>query len=247
MPGAIGSHPSALSFVVTCEHGGNEVPRSYAHLFRGPARALLKTHRGYDAGAFELGREIARALGAPFVFSKTTRLLVDLNRSLGHPQLFSESSNAVPPSAKTEILRHHYFPFRAQVEAVIAGAIADGRQVLHISCHSFTPVWNGSPRDADVGLLYDPRRPRERLFCRRLQRRMQAIRRPYRLRVRRNYPYRGTADGFTVHLRRRFDEASYAGIELEVNQRHTRPPRHWAGFRRRVVAVLLEAVHAERG
>jgi hypothetical protein len=36
--------------------------------------------------------------------------------------------------------------------------------------------------------------------------------------VRRNYPYRGTADGFTTYLRRQFSARKYLGIELEVNQ-----------------------------
>jgi hypothetical protein len=38
------------------------------------------------------------------------------------------------------------------------------------------------------------------------------------LRVRRNRPYRGTSDGLTTHLRRRFAAKDYAGIELELNQ-----------------------------
>ena len=57
-------------FVVTCEHGGNEVPRPYLRLFRGNARVLLKTHRGYDFGALEMGRDLADALAAPFFFPK---------------------------------------------------------------------------------------------------------------------------------------------------------------------------------
>ena len=35
---------------LTCEHGGNRIPREYAHLFRG-ARAVLASHRGWDPGA----------------------------------------------------------------------------------------------------------------------------------------------------------------------------------------------------
>ena len=37
--------------------------------------------------------------------------------------------------------------------------------------------------------------------------------------LRRNYPYRGTADGHTTGLRRRFGKSDYAGIEIEINQR----------------------------
>jgi len=37
------------------------------------------------------------------------------------------------------------------------------------------------------------------------------------LRVRRNYPYRGAADGLTTHLRRQLGPR-YLGVELEINQ-----------------------------
>ena len=226
-------------FVVTCEHGGNSVPRAYARLFEGKARALLKTHRGYDAGALQLAVDMAQALGAPLFACRTTRLLVDLNRSIGHPALFSKVSARASAAVRKAILERHYFPFRDAVEAFIGNAVARGRSVVHISSHSFTPVLNGRVRNADLGLLYDPRRGGERLLCRNWQRAVQGRDSPSDLKVRLNYPYRGTADGFTVHLRRRFGAASYLGIELEINQRHTLPPRHWTAFRRRVVAALL--------
>jgi hypothetical protein len=35
--------------------------------------------------------------------------------------------------------------------------------------------------------------------------------------VRRNYPYRGAADGLTTSLRRKLNTPRYLGIEIEVN------------------------------
>src|SRR5258708_4265355 len=83
------------SFLITCEHGGNRIPAPYRALFRG-SRALLDTHRGYDAGALVMARELARAFKAPLVSSTVSRLLVDLNRSVGHPQLFSPATRGRP-------------------------------------------------------------------------------------------------------------------------------------------------------
>jgi hypothetical protein len=34
-----------------------------------------------------------------------------------------------------------------------------------------------------------------------------------------NEPYSGLDDGFTLHLRRTWTDSTYAGIELEMNQR----------------------------
>jgi predicted N-formylglutamate amidohydrolase len=65
------------------------VPEAYAGLFTGH-QALLDSHRGWDPGALPLGRQMASAFGAPLFASTTTRLLIDLNRSIGHRHLHSE-------------------------------------------------------------------------------------------------------------------------------------------------------------
>jgi predicted N-formylglutamate amidohydrolase len=88
--------------------------------------------------------------------------------------------------------------------------------VLHVAVHSFTPVLHGEVRNADVGLLYGSGRPREARTCRRWQAELRRL--DPALRVRRNYPYRGEADGLPTWLRRRFPDARYAGVELELNQ-----------------------------
>lgn len=229
-----------VSLLVTCEHGGNRIPARYRHLFKG-REALLETHRGYDAGALLMARELAAAFEAPLLMSTVSRLLVDLNRSPGHPRLFSEATRGAPAEMRREILARHYLPYRGQVESHVARAIAKGRRVVHIASHSFTPVLDGEVRDADIGLLYDPQRPGELALCLAWQ---AALKRAAPgLRVRRNYPYRGTSDGLTVHLRRRFAKQAYAGIELEINQRRVAPgSAAWRDLRRNLVAALSEAL-----
>jgi predicted N-formylglutamate amidohydrolase len=202
--------------IVTCEHGGNRVPPAYASLFADHA-ASLQSHRGWDPGAAELGCEIAEALGAAFFVGSVTRLLIDLNRSIGHRQLHSEATRGLPRSTRREIAALHYHPHRHAVEAAVRSAIEQGERVIHIASHSFTPELNGVVREADVAWLYDPARGGERVFAR-LWRDALQTRRPD-LRLRRNYPYEGKSDGLTALLRRRHSPEHYVGIELEVNQR----------------------------
>jgi predicted N-formylglutamate amidohydrolase len=76
------------NFIITCEHGGNRIPAPYRRLFR-EQRALLDSHRGYDPGSPVMAKALARAYRAPLVASTVSRLLIDLNRSISHPQLFS--------------------------------------------------------------------------------------------------------------------------------------------------------------
>lgn len=227
-------------FLITCEHGGNRIPPRYRYLFAG-FEALLQTHRGYDAGALALAKEMARALAAPLFASTTSRLLVDLNRSIGHPHLYSEATRGAPAGVRSEILESYYLLHRNKVEADIAVAVARGSRVIHVASHSFTPELEGVVRNADIGLLYDPSRPGEAELCRRWQAQLKAS--VLELRVRRNYPYAGKSDGFTAYLRRRFPAEVYIGIELEINQKHViNGGRHWRAFRGRVIDALCQAM-----
>jgi predicted N-formylglutamate amidohydrolase len=226
--------------LVTCEHGGNRIPARYRPLFnRHPA--VLQTHRGYDVGALAFARDLAAALDAKLVYSTTSRLLVELNRSPGHRSLFSEMTRDLSPGEREAIMARYYLPYRRHVENEIALAVAAGRRVVHISSHSFAPVLGGVVRRADIGLLYDPHRACETRFCRTWQRHIAAA--AHDLSVRRNYPYRGSDDGLTTWLRTRFRADRYLGIELEINQKYPRgDARRWRELRNLLVATFTRSV-----
>lgn len=204
------------SILVTCEHGGYSVPPLYRHLFS-DAGDVLQTHRGWDLGALKLAQRFAKELNAPIFSATVTRLLVELNRSLHHPRLFSEFTKPLDRDVKSELLTKFWHPYRQSVEQAIADKIGDGFSVLHLSVHSFTPIWDGTARATDVGLLYDPASTIEREFCSRWRTALKSL--DSELTIHRNSPYRGTDDGFVTALRRQFQGHLYAGIELEVNQK----------------------------
>ena len=227
-------------YLITCEHGGNRIPPKYRALFRN-ARALLDTHRGYDAGALAMARELAAALQAPLISSTVSRLLVDLNRSVGHPRSHHEAIRDIAPELRDEILERYYRPYRAQAEQCVGDAVAGHRRVIHISSHSFTPVLDGKTRSADVGLLYDPARHGEVALCERWKNALTVLA-PH-LKVRRNYPYAGKGDGLTRHLRRRYSPRVYVGVELEINQKHVAAPAaQYRALRRAIVDALRIAL-----
>jgi predicted N-formylglutamate amidohydrolase len=226
--------------VVSCEHGGREVPPAYAALFV-DHEALLASHRGWDPGALPLARQIADALAAPLHASTTTRLLIDLNRSIGHRQLFSELTRGLARAQREDIVRSYYRPHRDRVEGDIARRIAGGQAVIHIASHSFTPVLHGVTRRADVAWLYDPRRRGEAALAQRWM--AELAQRAPDLRLRRNYPYQGRGDGLASLLRQRFGGDAYVGIELEVNQRFVaQGGAAWAALRADLVASLAAAL-----
>jgi predicted N-formylglutamate amidohydrolase len=215
--------------ILTCEHGGNRIPREYAGLFRG-AGSVLASHRGWDPGALLVARALAGRLRVPVLAVTWSRLLVEPNRAPTNPRIWSRYAAELPRDEKQRILERYWWPHRRQVEASVRKAIAGGARVLHVAVHSFTPKLGGQVRNADVGLLYASKRPREARLCRRWQ--VELARIDPDLRVRRNYPYRGEADGLPTWLRRRFPDRQYAGVELELNQA-------LMGARRRIVAEAV--------
>ena len=223
-----------VTLVLSCEHGGNRIPARYRYLFEGRSR-VLQSHRGWDPGALALARTIARATGAPLVATTTSRLLVECNRSVDHPRLFSEFTRDLDEDEKLRILADYYHPHRESVQRAVRNALRASRRVLHIGVHTFTPVFNEKRRTTDVGVLYDPRRALENGVACALVGALQAA--APGLHVHRNLPYRGWTDGLTTTLRHAFPASRYAGIELEVSQALVGTAR-WRTVQRSLASVI---------
>ena len=205
----------SFDLLITCEHATNAVPSKYRHLFA-ESPAVLQTHRGYDPGALGVAKSLAKQLDAPLIVGEVSRLLVEINRSLHHPALFSAYAKKLSREERAAVLERYYHPFREQVSRTVAEATSAGRRVLHLSVHSFTPVLVGQVRRVECGLLYDPARQSERELCAAWKPGINAAYPAWRVRF--NNPYRGNADGHTTALRKVFPAGDYVGIEIELNQ-----------------------------
>ena len=224
------------SLLLTCEHGGNRVPAAYRPLFRGAA-AVLASHRGWDPGALVVARALSGRLRRPLLSVTWSRLFVEPNRAPSNRRIWSTYTAGLPRAERMAILDRYWWPHRREVVKAVRRELDRRSRVLHVAVHSFTPVLGQEVRKADIGLLYDSRRPRERAFCLRWQAALRELAPQFR--VRRNYPYRGLADGLPTWLRRQFRDASYAGVELEINQALL------AGRRRQeVVNALTRTLHS---
>ncbi|MEQ9012228.1 N-formylglutamate amidohydrolase [Algiphilus sp.] len=213
--------------VVSCEHAARALPPAFRDLV---PEAVRTSHRGWDAGALRLAEALADTLNAPLYAGAYSRLLVDLNRSTHHRQLFSSASQALDSAQRAAIVARYYQPFRRAVRDAVAARLP----CLHLSVHSFTPCLDGVSRPTDIGLLYDPRRPLERQLATALA---QQLRATGNWTVHRNQPYRGCADGHTTALRRQLPATAYAGLEIEINQRWVDTPE-WPHLQRTVCTAL---------
>lgn len=199
--------------ILTCEHAGNQIPREWKKVFSVPEK-VLKSHRGIDIGAKEIFSYLQKNIKCSSFLYEATRLLIEPNRSLHHPKLFSEFSKHFTKAQKKILIEGLYLPYRNLVENKIR---TTKKPVVHISVHTFTPILDKKVRDVEIGLLYDPKRSHEKSFCKEFQRALKN-KLPKEYRIKLNKPYLGKADGFTAYLRKHFKDEEYLGIEIEVSQ-----------------------------
>lgn len=199
---------------LTCEHAGNKIPARYKKLFA-KNQGVLRTHRGSDPGAAAIAREVAKQTRTPLYSQKISRLVVDMNRSVGSDTLLSRWTKSLPPADQQRILDEIYRPYRNLIYDEVDRALRNAR-VVHIGIHSFSPYLDPARRSCHIGILFDPRSRFETKTAEILRDQL-ALAFP-RLGIRMNYPYRGDGDGLTTDLRHTHPKTRYAGLELELNQ-----------------------------
>jgi len=205
-----------MKLIISCEHASDVIPPDYQHLFQEAKHDLL-THKAIDFGAKYIAHALENFFECPCIIAKTSRLLIDFNRSLKNKHCFSDYTSILDRASKKNIIDTYYIPYRNAVEEQIYAYILKKYQVFHLSVHSFTPILHGVTRNADIGLLYDPSRTHEKTLAHAWKKSLAEEDVLYRVRM--NYPYRGSSDGFTSALRKQYNNEQYIGVELEVNQR----------------------------
>lgn len=207
---------ASYALVLSCEHGGNIIPPAYVHIFKGH-EDVLQSHRGWDAGTLKLAQSLAEKLDIPLVSCTVSRLLIEMNRSLDSPTLFSEFSSALDAKEKSQLIETLYLPYRSKVASLLKTGLNHGNACLHFSIHSFTPIFDGIVRETDIGILFDPARALEVAIC--FQMKALLNHSLPEMEVTYNAPYKGTDDGLTTFLRTQYPQDKYAGIEIEINQK----------------------------
>ena len=216
-----------VQLILTCEHGTNHIPKTLQHLFSSDANVLSST-KAMDLGTQALSLYLANKLNCELFNAFVSRLLVDANRSLRHPNCLSDYTRALSSDERTQLTEQYYKPYRLQVIDRINEMIKSNSQVLHISVHSFQSS-DTNNEDVVLGLLYDPSRHGEKEVIRVWRNIMMNQLTP--LRVRLNYPYKNRPQSFTAFLKRHYPECDYLGVELELNQRYIKDETSFASIK----------------
>ena len=208
--------PGSLApLVLTCEHARNRLPAGCAP--DAHERTILRSHWGFDIGAWQVTRALARRLGASGIGGRWSRLWIDLNRRVDDPTLIRESveghllswnARVGPHERERRVLGHHA-PYHEALDRLIIRRLVRGRRPLLLAVHTFTPRLSGRPRSFDAGVLYERERHLARVLGRELRR--------AGLRVRYNAPYSGMA-GMMYSVDRHGKHHGLPCLELELNQ-----------------------------
>ena len=146
-------------WLVTCDHAANTVPDFVNGGSLGIAPADMARHIAYDVGAAGLAKALAETLGAPFIATNFSRLVIDPNRGEDDPTLVMKLYDGTVIPANRHVsdedfarrLNRLYRPYHTAL-AELAARRAD---TAILSIHSFTPQLRGRPpRPWHVGLLY---------------------------------------------------------------------------------------------
>lgn len=206
-----------MAILITCETAGTLVPEM---LFAGEGEAAVLDPGSVDGAGGEIADRIATLLSMPSIANPYRHELIDVTRSVGHRRLFGPTTGCWPLQKKQQLIDVVHAPYRRRVELAIRRILQQFPFVVHLSVRTFELRSADKVHRTDVGLAYDPSRDDEAEFC------LEWIDELYRefphLRVRRNYPRRGTVDSLAKMMRRRFPPEQYLGVEVLLN-------RAWAG------------------
>jgi predicted N-formylglutamate amidohydrolase len=215
-PVAIELEGSAGPFVFICEHASARLPHVLGTL--GLSDETLQSHIAWDPGALDLARLLSAHFDSPLVYQRFSRLAYDCNRPPNAPGAMPEVSeiyrvpgnenlSADQRDARTNGL---YRPFHAAVSQLIDRRLAAGLTTALVTVHSFTPIYFGTRRTVEVGILHDDD---SRLADRMLEAGAHSEGLGYDLR--RNAPY-GPADGVTHTLKLHGISRGIENVMIEV-------------------------------
>ncbi|MCO8122951.1 N-formylglutamate amidohydrolase [Stieleria sp. TO1_6] len=222
-----------MAILISCETSGTALPKLAA-----TEAAIAPDEnqwRGIDSDSIdhcagELAGRLASMINMPLIRNPFCNALIDVSRSLHHRQLYGALSQDWSDVQKQQLIDLVHTPYRRRIESALQRILQQFTFVIHLSVRTFDSQVSQTPRRGDIGLLYDPSREAEVDFC------LDWIDELYdlypHLRVRRNYPRRGTVDSLHKALRRKFPADQYLGVEVWLN-------RAWAS---RDVALRDEAL-----
>lgn len=158
----LGDASDAGDFLFTCEHASNRLPKGALPSERD--LEILEQHWGWDIGASDVVRELVARRGGQAVLSTFSRLWVDPNRSVESAALIVTEIDGQTIDFNVGVdegelrngrIREYYEPYHRAIEEAAASRSRRAEPFQLLSIHSFTPLYLGTPRAMEIGVLFN--------------------------------------------------------------------------------------------
>lgn len=153
---------AASPFLLICDHAGNAIPEALGSLGLGPAD--LGRHIAYDIGILGVSERLSDALGAPLIFQRYSRLVVECNRLFAHEESIAIKSDGtlipgnkgLDPEEGARRVAAIVEPYHREITRRLDERGRAGLPTVLVSMHSFTPSLLMRPFDRPwhVGLCF---------------------------------------------------------------------------------------------
>ncbi|MGB3244720.1 MAG: N-formylglutamate amidohydrolase [Sulfitobacter sp.] len=222
------------SVVVVCEHASCFIPEEFGCL--GLSGDDQKSHAAWDLGAMAVAKGLSERLDAKLIASGISRLVYDCNRPPSAPDAMPSQSEVIKvpgnvdltPEQRRDRIKRYYDPFRAKLnEALLAKSVL-------VTIHSFTPIYFGTQRHVEIGILHDTDSRLADVMLQIAPAHLDAD-------VRRNEPY-GPQDGVTHTLKEHAIGAGHLNVMLEIRNDLIRTPHEQDAMAARIAGWLTDAL-----
>jgi len=207
----------AAHLVLICDHAGRAVPGMLDGL--GVDVEHMDRHIAYDIGAAAVTRRLSELLDATALLHNYSRLVIDCNRPLGHPESIAGVSDGTTIPANVNIREAQalkrvdalFWPYHQAISNIIGHRWrVEGCPPVLFSVHSFTPSFGEEHRPWDAGVLYN-RDPR-------LAQAMMEDLRAQGLHIGDNQPYSGLEAAYTIDVHGTSPGLANGVIEIRQDQ-----------------------------
>jgi len=201
---------SSAIALITCEHASAEFPAPWT--LSAEDSWLEGTHWTFDLGARALAGELCEVLGTVGVLARFSRLVADPNRPTDAQDLFRATADGRPILMNQRIDgvdRDRRLALWEKYHHTLHGEVERSSAEILFAVHTFTPSYEGVPREMEIGVLFDQEEG--------LAERVRADLASEGFHVAMNAPYSGK-DGLMYSVDLHAKKHGRRALELEVRQ-----------------------------
>ena len=136
---------SGSPFLLVLDHAGRAIPAALAGL--GLGERELARHIAWDIGVAGTGGRLAESLDAALVAQTYSRLVIDCNRTPGHPTSIAQHSDGTTVPGNRDLadadrdarVAEIFTPYHDRIAALLDARTAARGPTVLVALHSFTP------------------------------------------------------------------------------------------------------------